>query len=150
MESMKVTAVQGEDYTFSLWVKCPKFDTWDIKNPYIIQFFNSAGTRVQFLDVSITAEEAEQIKKNQWTRIVRTAKATTAGIAFVNIRTTLFRNGELYVRMPQVERGTMVTGWSYARNDFADAYSTDTKINSIVQTAEKTQSTISDIQKPQG
>ncbi|WP_283746445.1 phage tail spike protein [Bacillus cereus] len=150
MESMKVTAVQGEDYTFSLWVKCPKFDTWDIKNPYIIQFFNSAGTRVQFLDVSITAEEAEQIKKNQWTRIVRTAKATTAGIAFVNIRTTLFRNGELYVRMPQVERGTMVTGWSYARNDFADAYSTDTKINSIVQTADKTQSTISDIQKTQG
>lgn len=150
MESMKVTAVQGEDYTFSLWVKCPKFDTWDIKNPYIIQFFNSSGTRIQFLDVSITAEEAEQIKKNQWTRIVRTAKATTAGIAFVNIRTTLFRNGELYVRMPQVERGTMVTGWSYARNDFADAYSTDTKINSIVQTADKTQSTISDIQKTQG
>lgn len=150
MESMKVTAVQGESYTFSLWVKCPNFDTWDIRNPYIIQFFNSAGTRIQFLDVSITAEEAEQIKKNQWTRIVRTAKATTAGIAFVNIRTTLFRNGELYVRMPQVERGTMVTGWSYARNDFADAYSTDTKINSIVQTAEKTQSTISDVQKTQG
>ncbi|PEE91377.1 phage tail spike protein [Bacillus cereus] len=150
MESMKVTAVQGENYTFSLWVKCPNFDTWDVKNPYIIQFFNSAGTRIQFLDVSITAEEAEQIKKNQWTRIVRTAKATTAGIAFVNIRTTLFRNGELYVRMPQVERGTMVTGWSYARNDFADAYSTDTKINSIVQTADKTQSTISDIQKTQG
>lgn len=150
MESMKVTAVQGENYTFSLWVKCPKFDTWDIKNPYIIQFFNSAGTRIQFLDVAITAEEAEQIKKNQWTRIVRTAKATTAGIAFVNIRTTLFRNGELYVRMPQVERGTMATGWSYARNDFADAYSTDTKINSIVQTAEKTQSTISDVQKTQG
>lgn len=150
MESMKVTAVQGESYTFSLWVKCPKFDTWDIKNPYIIQFFNSSGTRIQFLDVSITAEEAEQLKKNVWVRIVRTAKATTAGIAFVNIRTTLFRNGELYVRMPQVERGTMATGWSYARNDFADAYSTETKINSIVQTAEKTQSTISDVQKTQG
>lgn len=150
MESWRVTAVQGENYTFSLWVKCPNFDAWDTRIPYIIQFFNSSGTRIQFLDVSITAEEAEQIKKNQWTRIVRTAKATTAGIASVNIRTTLFRNGELYVRMPQVERGEMVTGWSYARNDFADAYSTDTKINSIVQTADKTQSTISDIQKTQG
>ncbi|MGW6193953.1 phage tail spike protein [Bacillus cereus] len=153
--SNKFPVTLNQDYTWSVWMHVP-VNNWagfKTKMGYIMEYYKADGTRVQYQDVSLTASEIADLQAGKWTRIVRTLRPTTAGITHGAIRLALFHNGDIYYRMPQVELGTVVTGWNKSTVDFAGNYQfsdLNQRSNEIKQTLDGTVSSVSSISQTVG
>ncbi|WP_235676390.1 phage tail spike protein [Bacillus mycoides] len=151
--STKFPVTLNQEYTFSAYMKVPNVATFKFKFAYIIEFFNEGGVRVQFQDIQLTDEELADITTGKWTRIVRTIKPKTAGIVSGGFRLALFHNGDIYYRMPQVELGDRVTGWNLSTSDFSTQHGLNdltVKTNTIKQTVDSNQATITSLSTTQG
>ncbi|MFS8353023.1 hypothetical protein ABHN12_17925 [Bacillus nitratireducens] len=146
---------RNKDYTWSVWMYVPSanWSAFKVKNAYIMEYFDNAGTRVQYQDVSLTTAEQTSLQAGNWTRIVRTFRPTTAGIIQAGFRLALFHNGDIYYRMPQVELGTVATGWNRSTVDFSGNYQfndLNSRTNEIKQTLDGTVSTVSSLSSTVG
>ncbi|MGH1008587.1 phage tail spike protein [Bacillus cereus] len=153
--SNKFPVALNKDYTWSVWMYVPtaNWSTFKAKMGYIMEYFNASGTRVQYQDVSLTASEQADLQAGKWTRITRTFRPTTAGITTGGIRLALFHNGDIYYRMPQVELGTVATGWNKSTVDFAGNYQfsdLNSRTNEIKQTLDGTVSSVNSISQTVG
>ncbi len=135
------------DYTFSVYIKIPQFDAFVGDRAFIIEFFDTKGTRVDWQDVALTKEELASAKANKWTRIVRTMATKNASATQGGIRLALFNNGEIFYRMPQAELGNMVTGWGLSSNDFVTDASFTKTTNEIKQTVDTNSQTITKVEQ---
>ena len=110
--------VNGETYMFSMDIKVDDFNAWDVKKPFICEVYNAGyTTRVQFVDVDINMCGLTTMDNGKWYRISYKFKVNHVDAKFIRVRLSLFQNGTLYVRCPQIERGTMATDWSLSPND---------------------------------
>ncbi len=107
----------GDTITVSMDVRVTDAATYDTTAPFIIEFYNSTGTRVQFRDTYFKDCKVTTIESNKWYRLVYTMKATTADIVSGAIRLSLFQNGQVSYREIQVEDGNMPSAWSEAPED---------------------------------
>lgn len=153
--SPKFQVARNKDYTWSVWMYVPtaNWTAFKVKNAYIMEYYDNAGARVQYQDVGLTTDEQNSLKAGNWIRIVRTFRPTTAGIVTGVIRLALFHNGDIYYRLPQVELGTVSTGWNKATVDFAGNYQfsdLNSRTNEIKQTLDGTVSSVSSISQTVG
>lgn len=153
--SNKFPVARNKDYTWSVWMYVPtaNWSAFKVKNAYIMEYFDNAGTRVQYQDVSLTTAEQTSLQAGNWTRITRTFRPTTAGIVTGAFRLALFHNGDIYYRMPQVELGTVATGWNRSTVDFAGNYQfndLNTRSNEIKQTLDGTVSSVNSLSSTVG
>lgn len=153
--SNKFPVARNKDYTWSVWMYVPtaNWSAFKVKNAYIMEYYDNAGTRVQYQDVSLTTAEQTSLQAGNWTRITRTFRPTTTGIVAGAFRLALFHNGDIYYRMPQVELGTVATGWNRSTLDFAGNYQfndLNTRSNEIKQTLDGTVSSVNSISQTVG
>ncbi|MCU5352516.1 tail fiber domain-containing protein [Bacillus cereus] len=153
--SNKFPVALNKDYTWSVWMYVPtaNWSTFKAKMGYIMEYFNASGTRVQYQDVTLSASEQADLQAGKWTRITRTFRPTTAGITTGGMRLALFHNGDIYYRLPQVELGTVATGWNRSTVDFAGNYQfndLNTRSNEIKQTLDGTVSSVNSISQTVG
>ncbi|MGG1339878.1 phage tail spike protein [Bacillus toyonensis] len=153
--SNKFPVARNKDYTWSVWMYVPvaNWTAFKVKNAYIMEYYDNAGTRVQYQDVGLTTDEQNSLKAGNWTRITRTFRPTTAGIVTGAFRLALFHNGDIYYRMPQVELGTVATGWNRSTVDFAGNYQFNdlsTRSNEIKHTLDGTVSSVNSISQTVG
>lgn len=110
--------LNGETYMFSMDIKVDNFSAWDVKKPFICEVYNDGkATRVQFMDVDINMCGLTTMSNGKWYRINYKFKVNHVDAKFIRMRLSLFQNGTLYVRCPQIEKGTKATDWSLSPND---------------------------------
>lgn len=110
---------QGDIFTFTLDFKTTSATAWDVKNPFIIEFWDSAttSTRVQYQDVSATNLGVSTVADNTWYRASISVQVTASTATRGRIRLALFKNGDLFIREVQVQRGNKATDYEYAPED---------------------------------
>ncbi|WP_235712308.1 MULTISPECIES: phage tail spike protein [Bacillus cereus group] len=153
--SNKFPVARNKDYTWSVWMYVPvaNWTAFKVKNAFVMEYYDNAGTRVQYQDVGLTTDEQNSLKAGNWTRITRTYRPTTAGIVTGAFRLALFHNGDIYYRMPQVEIGAVATGWNRSTVDFAGNYQFEdlnTRSNTMKQTLDGTVSSVNSISQTVG
>ena len=116
----------GDTFTLSVWVKAKTVSGWDIKTPYIFEVYDSAGTRIQYQDVSITASNSNKpkIDNDKWFLFTSTHTVNNVDASTVGLRLSLFRNGEISFKLAQIEKGNKVSDWSPAIEDIDSAIET--------------------------
>lgn len=113
-----IPCVNGETYMFSMDIKVDDFNAWDVKKPFICEVYNAGyATRVQFVDVDINMCELTSMDNGKWYRISYKFKVNHVDAKFIRLRLSLFQNGTLYVRCPQIEKGNKASDWSLSPND---------------------------------
>ena len=111
------TASNGDTFTISFDMKVKSFAAYDITKPFIMEFHDAAGNRVQYKDVALSDMNASTLPDNQWVRLTYTTTGTVSSITRARIRLSLFRNGEVYYREIKAERGNRATPWIPAPED---------------------------------
>lgn len=107
----------NDEFTFSVDFKVADFDSYDEKYPFVVEFYNSAGTRIQIKDVLLTDTGYSQLENNKWYRLSYTIKVTNPNVVSGSFRLSLFRNGEVFYREVKVEKGNRATPWTPAPED---------------------------------
>lgn len=134
--SNKGNVKNGDSVSFSVDFKVTSFSAYDVKNPFIVEFYDDAGTRVQYTDVALSNMGISTLSDGKWVRLTYTVKANNASITKVALRIALFRNGEVFYREPQMQIGTKATGYMLAPED---SLGTETRLanaeSTIVQQA---------------
>ncbi len=115
--SNKGNVKNGDSVSFSVDFKVTSFSAYDVKNPFIVEFYDDAGTRVQYTDVALSNMGISTLSDGKWARLTYTVKANNASITKVALRIALFRNGEVFYREPQMQIGTKATGYMLAPED---------------------------------
>lgn len=115
--SNKFPARIGDIFTVSLDFKVTSATAWDVKTPLIFELFNSTGTRVQYTDVTSSLLGVTTVANDTWYRGKFTITVTNSTVVDGDIKLALFKNGELFVREVQVERGNRATDWTVAPED---------------------------------
>ncbi|MGQ7228418.1 tail fiber domain-containing protein [Bacillus cereus group sp. Bce029] len=115
--SNKGNVKNGDSVSFSVDFKVTSFSAYDVKNPFIVEFYDDAGTRVQYTDVALSNMGISTLSDGKWVRLTYTVKANNASITKVALRIALFRNGEVFYREPQMQIGTKATGYMLAPED---------------------------------
>ena len=127
-----VPCKKGDKFTLSVWLKVKDINAWDLKYPFIFEVFSSnKSTRVQYQDVAITHSNSNRptFINNTWVFFTYTDVVTADNAAFMGLRLSLFRNGEVSYKLAKVEIGTKATGWSPAPQDVENTInSVDSKI----------------------
>lgn len=108
---------KGDIWTVTLDLKVGSFSGWDTKIPFILEFYDSTGTKVESKNVSNTDLKLTTMTDNTWYRPSFTYTVTTTGVMTGRIRPLLYRNGDLYIREVQAERGTKSTDYKEAVED---------------------------------
>ena len=137
--SSKFPVKTGDKVVFSAWIKVDDYDAWEPnKVPWIFEVYDSAGTRVQFVDTGISyANSSKSIGSadgGKWVYFYAWYTVSHADAAFCSMRLTLFRNGSVHYKKCKVEFGTYPTAWSAAPEDMA----TNTDLATAQSTAAKT------------
>ena len=125
--------INGETYMFSMDIKVDNFSAWDVKKPFICEVYNDGkATRVQFMDVDINMCGLTTMSNGKWYRINYKFKVNHVDAKFIRLRLSLFQNGTLYVRCPQIEKGNKASDWSLSPNDIhANIQDVSSELNSF-------------------
>jgi len=115
--SSKATANKGESITFSTEFFVDDLAAWDKKSPFIVEFYDSTGTRVEWKDVYLDDMGAGAMPAKKWNRLSYTMACTKDNVTHVGLRLCLMQNGSVYYREPKMERGTVATDWMPAPED---------------------------------
>ncbi|MBY0094949.1 phage tail protein [Priestia aryabhattai] len=108
---------KGDIWTVTLDLKVGSFSGWDTKIPFILEFYDSTGTKVESKNVTNTDLKLTTMTDNTWYRPAFTYTVTTTGVTTGRIRPLLYKNGDLYIREVQAERGTKPTDYKEAVED---------------------------------
>ena len=125
--------LNGETYMFSMDIKVDNFSAWDVKKPFICEVYNAGhATRVQYMDVDISNCGLTTMDNGKWYRINYKFKVNHVDAKFIRLRLSLFQNGTLYVRCPQIEKGNKASDWSLSPNDIhANIQDVSSELNSF-------------------
>lgn len=117
-----VPCKKGDIFTISVWFKVQDISLWDYRCPYIWEVYNSGGTRIEYQDVDVNANNSNKpvLINNKWIRFTSTHTVTDTNASKCAIRLTLFRNGTISFKQPQIERGNKTTDWSPNPQDIED------------------------------
>lgn len=139
--STYIPCKKGDIFTVSVYIKVENVNNWDIKKPLIVEGYNAANTRIEYVDVSINHNGSNNptLTNNEWTRFVYTYTITNVDTVSFGIRLSLFKNGKISFKKAQIEKGNKVTDWSIASNDLQ--FQIDTTTTEI----SKTKSQVSEI-----
>lgn len=139
--STYIPCKKGDIFTVSVYIKVENVNNWDIKKPFIVEGYNAANTRIEYVDVSINHNGSNNptLTNNEWTRFVYTYTITNVDTVSFGIRLSLFKNGKISFKKAQIEKGNKVTDWSIASNDLQ--FQIDTTTTEI----SKTKSQVSEI-----
>jgi hypothetical protein len=118
--SNSFNAKLNDVFTFSIDLKVADFTAWDVKVPFVVEFLDSNGNRVQYKEVNITDMGISTMNNGQWYRMSYTATVTTSSVTQGRIRLVLYKNGQIYIREVKVEEGNKATTWSPAPEDTSD------------------------------
>ena len=116
----KFSVRKGDKLVFSCWFMVDNVDIWDgSRSPYIFEVYDSAGTRVQYADVTITAPYTNKptVESGKWVYFYSVHTVIAESAATASMRVSLFRNGSIHVKKCKVEYGTKTTDWSPAPED---------------------------------
>ncbi|MFS0905815.1 poly-gamma-glutamate hydrolase family protein [Priestia aryabhattai] len=113
------TVKQGDIFTFSLDFKTTSATAWDLKFPFIIEFYDGSTTpvRVQYRDTSVTDLGITTVADNTWYRGSYTIQVTSATAIKGRVRLSLTKNGDLSIREVQVQRSNKMTDYAPAPED---------------------------------
>jgi hypothetical protein len=109
-------ATLGDEFTFTIDLKVTDVTAWDVKAPFIVEFYDATSARVEYHDTYVTDMNATMVN-NVWQRISYTYKVTNSTVTKGRIRLALFKNGEIFVREVKVERGNKPTDYTTAEDD---------------------------------
>lgn len=151
-QTHKIPARTNTTYTFSVDFYADSNNTvWDYQIPFIIQFYDKDGNRVEYQDVSIESCGVPiPFQYDKWQRLVLTYKPTNAGITHMDFRPALFKNGQIHFREFQIEVGSQATGWSPSQADLVKAKIFNTKTSEIQQTVDGIRTSVNAISQTQG
>lgn len=110
----------GDYFTFSLDYMVGSASGWEIKIPLIIEFMDSDGVVVQSKEVLYTELGQPEIYRDNWYRGVYTTTVTNSTVVKGRIKIVLYKNGEIFIREVQVERGNKMTDYVSAPEDATD------------------------------
>lgn len=112
------SANAGDTFTFSLDFKVTDFSLYaDMPYPFIAEFYDSTGNRVQYQDVSISLLGLSSLDNNKWYRVSYTITVTKSSVTSGGIRLCIFKNGEVSYREIKVEKGNKATDYTEAPED---------------------------------
>ena len=150
-QTHKIPAKAGTTYTFSCELLVSKNHEWDYQVPFIVQFYDKDGNRVEYEDVSIThCGVPLPIETEKWHRLKYTITPKNTAVTRMDFRPALFKNGELYFREFQIEEGSQATGWSPSQADLVKAKVFNTKTSEIEQTVNSIRTGVASITATQG
>ncbi|HHT7202561.1 MULTISPECIES: phage tail spike protein [Bacillus] len=150
-QTHKIPAKSGVTYTFSCDMLVSRNTPWDYQIPFIIQFYDKDGQRIEYQDISITSVGIPlPIEAEKWHRLVLTYTPQNPAITHLDMRPSLFKNGEIYYREFQVEVGSSVTGWSPSQEDLVRSKVFNTKTSEMEQTVDSIRTSVSSISQTQG
>ncbi|MCP1181281.1 tail fiber domain-containing protein [Bacillus sp. 1663tsa1] len=151
-QTHKIPAKANTTYTFSVDFYADSNNTvWDYQVPFIIQFYDKDGNRVEYQDVSIESCGVPiPFKYDKWQRLVLTYKPTNTAITHMDFRPALFKNGQIHFREFQIEEGSQVTGWGPSQADLVKAKVFHTKTSEIEQTVNSIRTGVASITATQG
>ena len=117
-----VPCKKGDVFTISVWFKVQDISLWDGRYPYIWEVYDSNGNRIEYQDVSVSANNSNKpvLTSNNWVRLTSTHTVTSENASKCAIRLALFRNGTISFKQPQIERGNKATDWSPNPQDIED------------------------------
>lgn len=115
--SNKATVNKGESITFSTEFFVDDLTAWDKKSPFIVEFYDGTGNRVEWKDVYLTDMDLTDIPAKKWVRLSYAMASTKDTVTHVGLRLCLMQNGSVYYREPKMERGTVATDWMPAPED---------------------------------
>lgn len=113
----RATTSKGESIAFSTEFFVDNYDAWDKKSPFIVEFYDAAGTRVEWKDVYLSDMGLDSIPANKWVRLSYVMASAKDTVTHVGMRLCLMQNGSVYYREPKMERGTVATDWMPAPED---------------------------------
>jgi phage replication-related protein YjqB (UPF0714/DUF867 family) len=117
--SNKFQAKKGDVFTVSMDIKVKDLAAYDSQYPWLFEFYDATGTRIQYVPETLSTMGITLVN-DTWARIKRTYTATTSGIATAAVRLIMYKNGEVFYREVQVERGNVATDYKYAPEDSID------------------------------
>ena len=139
--SSYIPCKKGDTFTVSVYIKVENVNNWDEKKPFIVEGYNAANTRIEYVDVSINHNGSNKptLTNNEWTRFIYTYTITNVDTVSFGIRLSLFKNGKISFKKAQIEKGNKVSDWSIASDDLQ--FQIDTTTTEI----SKTKSQVSEI-----
>lgn len=121
----------GDIFTISFDLKVADIAVWDVKKALSVEFCDSTGAIVQTVDMVLPLNT---VVNNTWVRLSMTVKVTNATVASGQLRLVLPKNGELFFREVQMEKGTVATDYKLAPEDSDDQITLmENKISGIEQ-----------------
>ncbi|MCM3536603.1 phage tail spike protein [Priestia endophytica] len=114
--SNKTGAKKDDIFTLSYDFKVASVAGLDTKTLGVLEFYDSTGTRILYHNIYIE-DTKETLVDNTWVRITYTMTATLDDITSVAARFDLFKNGEIFIREPQLEKGQKATDYKDAPED---------------------------------
>lgn len=122
--------IKDKTVCISFDIKVDDVDAWDMKIPFIWEFYDSTNTRVAFRDMYLSYQyfvNTVDLESGIWTRLIYTippdmtlyyaSGKTVDDIVTAGVRITLFRNGSVHYRKAKLEIGNKATDWSPAPED---------------------------------
>ncbi|MGG1916055.1 poly-gamma-glutamate hydrolase family protein [Priestia megaterium] len=116
----KYNARKGDVFTVSFDIKVGSLAGWDQQFPLLVEFYDSAATRVQYKTLTLADLKLTSMADNTWYRVSYTTTVTTDIVMTGAIRLILWQNGELYFREIQMEKGMKATDYKSAPEDSID------------------------------
>lgn len=110
----------GDVFTFSVEFKVTSASAWDEKILFACEFYDHTGNRLISKEVSASELGLTTIEDNTWYRKGFTYKVDNANVVNGDIKLLLKRNGDVFFREVQVERGNRMLDWKTAPEDDVD------------------------------
>ena len=139
--SSVVKVAQGDKFTVSFWMKVSDISLWDSWVPVILELYNKSLVRVAWKDcqLSTCSIYPSVLKSDVWTYCTLSFEVnnqfsfaenkTWNDVVYFGIRLDLAKNGKIYFKKAQVERGNKATDWAPAPEDIVEESS---NVNAIL------------------
>jgi phage minor structural protein len=106
--SNKTGAKKGDIFTLSYDFKVADVSKLDTRTLGVLEFYDATGDRILYHNIYIE-DTGETLESGKWVRLAFTMTATLDAITSVAVRFDLFKNGEIFIREPQLEKGQKAT-----------------------------------------
>lgn len=132
--SNKFPARIGDVFAYSFQFKVTNPTAWDMKIPLIVEYYNASDVRVEFKELSLADLGLGTIVANTWYRGTFKSTVTNLNVSYGVARPVLYKNGEIFFREFQVERGSVATDFMIAPEDSDEQITMlETKVSGIEQ-----------------
>lgn len=118
--SNKISCIQGDIFTLSCWIRITDITAFDYGVTFILEEFDDDGNRVAYQDTDpakTTGTNKITFASGEWTYCTATYTIKNSATTKFGIRLALFKNGEIFFKLPKLEKGNKATDWTPAPED---------------------------------